>query len=37
MGRSSLLLGRTEKRDGIVTAVHVAGHAVPIMRGLLCT
>ena len=35
MGRSSLLLGRTEKRDGIVTAVHVAGHAVPIMRGLL--
>jgi trans-2,3-dihydro-3-hydroxyanthranilate isomerase len=35
MGRSSLLLGRTEKRDGIVTAVHVAGHAVPIMRGEL--
>lgn len=35
MGRPSLLLGRTEKRDGIVTAVHVAGHAVPVMHGLL--
>ena len=35
MGRSSLLLGRTEKRDGSVTAVHVAGHAVPVMRGEL--
>ena len=35
MGRPSLLLGRTEKRNGIVTAVHVAGHAVAIMRGLL--
>jgi trans-2,3-dihydro-3-hydroxyanthranilate isomerase len=35
MGRPSLLLGRTEKRDGRVTAVHVAGHAVPVMRGSL--
>jgi len=35
MGRPSLLLGRTEKRDGMVTAVHVAGHAVPVMQGLL--
>jgi trans-2,3-dihydro-3-hydroxyanthranilate isomerase len=35
MGRPSLLLGRTEKRDGLVTAVHVAGHAVPVMHGSL--
>jgi trans-2,3-dihydro-3-hydroxyanthranilate isomerase len=35
MGRPSLLLGRTEKHDGVVTAVHVAGHAVPVMRGSL--
>jgi len=35
MGRPSLLLGRTEKRDGFVTAVHVAGHAVQVMQGLL--
>jgi trans-2,3-dihydro-3-hydroxyanthranilate isomerase len=35
MGRPSLLLGRTHKRAGIVTAVHVAGHAVPVMRGVL--
>ena len=35
MGRPSLLLGRTEKRDGVVTAVDVAGHAVPLMRGSL--
>lgn len=33
MGRPSLLLGRTEKRGGVVTAVHVAGHAVAVMRG----
>jgi len=33
MGRPSLLLGRTEKRGGTVTAVHVAGHAVCVMRG----
>ena len=35
MGRPSLLLGRTEKRDGVVAAVRVAGHAVPVMRGTL--
>jgi trans-2,3-dihydro-3-hydroxyanthranilate isomerase len=35
MGRPSLLLGRTEKCAGVVTAVHVAGHAVPVMHGLL--
>jgi trans-2,3-dihydro-3-hydroxyanthranilate isomerase len=35
MGRPSLLLGRTEKRGGLVKAVHVAGHAVPVMHGLL--
>jgi trans-2,3-dihydro-3-hydroxyanthranilate isomerase len=33
MGRPSLLLGRTEKRDGLVTAVHIAGYAVRVMRG----
>jgi trans-2,3-dihydro-3-hydroxyanthranilate isomerase len=31
MGRPSLLLGRTEKRG--VGAVHIGGHAVPVMRG----
>jgi len=35
MGRASLLLGRTEKHAGVVTAVHVAGYVVPVMRGLL--
>jgi trans-2,3-dihydro-3-hydroxyanthranilate isomerase len=35
MGRPSLLLGRTEKRDGVVSAVHVEGHAVLMMRGSL--
>lgn len=35
MGRPSLLLGRTEKRDGAVTAVHIAGHAVQVMRGFI--
>jgi trans-2,3-dihydro-3-hydroxyanthranilate isomerase len=34
MGRPSLLLGRTEKRDGIVIAVHIAGHAVQVMSGV---
>jgi trans-2,3-dihydro-3-hydroxyanthranilate isomerase len=34
-GRPSLLLGRTEKCAGIVVAVHVAGHAVRVMQGLL--
>ena len=35
MGRPSLLLGRTEKRSGLLTAVHVAGRAVAVMHGLL--
>jgi trans-2,3-dihydro-3-hydroxyanthranilate isomerase len=35
MGRPSLLLGRTEKRDDLVTSVHIAGHAVPVMHGVL--
>jgi trans-2,3-dihydro-3-hydroxyanthranilate isomerase len=35
MGRPSLLLGRTEKHGGVVTAVHVAGHAVLVMHGLI--
>jgi trans-2,3-dihydro-3-hydroxyanthranilate isomerase len=35
MGRPSLLLGRTQKRDGSVTAVHVAGYAVTVMHGFL--
>jgi trans-2,3-dihydro-3-hydroxyanthranilate isomerase len=35
MGRPSLLLGRVEKRAGSVTAVHLAGHAVIVMRGHL--
>jgi len=33
MGRPSLLLGRTEKRGGMVRAVHIGGDAVPVMRG----
>lgn len=35
MGRPSLLLGRTCKREGSVTAVHVAGRAVTVMHGFL--
>jgi len=35
MGRPSLLKGRTEKRAGIVTAVHIAGQVVPVLRGVL--
>jgi trans-2,3-dihydro-3-hydroxyanthranilate isomerase len=35
LGRPSLLLGRTEKRGGRVTAVRIAGHAVPVMHGVL--
>jgi trans-2,3-dihydro-3-hydroxyanthranilate isomerase len=35
MGRPSLLKGRTEKRAGMVTAVHIAGQAVAVMRGVL--
>jgi trans-2,3-dihydro-3-hydroxyanthranilate isomerase len=35
VGRPSLLLGRTEKRDGVVTAVHIGGFAVQVMSGLI--
>jgi trans-2,3-dihydro-3-hydroxyanthranilate isomerase len=35
MGRPSLILGRTAKRDGVVTAVHLGGEAVGVMRGSL--
>jgi trans-2,3-dihydro-3-hydroxyanthranilate isomerase len=35
MGRPSLILGRTIKRDGVVTAVHLGGQAVAVMRGSL--
>lgn len=35
MGRPSLILGRTCKREGVVTAVHVGGHAVAVMHGSL--
>jgi trans-2,3-dihydro-3-hydroxyanthranilate isomerase len=35
MGRASLLLGRTQKREGMVHAVHIAGRAVPVMHGWL--
>jgi trans-2,3-dihydro-3-hydroxyanthranilate isomerase len=35
MGRASLLLGRTEKREGVLAAVHVAGNAVQVMHGFL--
>ncbi|HEY1891485.1 MAG TPA: PhzF family phenazine biosynthesis protein [Steroidobacteraceae bacterium] len=37
MGRPSLILGRTQKRGGIVTAVHIAGHAVHVMQGVVRT
>jgi trans-2,3-dihydro-3-hydroxyanthranilate isomerase len=37
MGRPSLLKGRTEKRDGTVTAVHIGGFAVQVMSGLINT
>jgi trans-2,3-dihydro-3-hydroxyanthranilate isomerase len=33
MGRPSLLRGRTERRQGLVSAVHLGGHAVCVMRG----
>jgi trans-2,3-dihydro-3-hydroxyanthranilate isomerase len=35
MGRPSLILGRTVKRGGVVTAVHLGGKAVAVMRGSL--
>jgi trans-2,3-dihydro-3-hydroxyanthranilate isomerase len=33
MGRPSLLLGRTETRNGLVVATYVSGHCVPVMEG----
>jgi trans-2,3-dihydro-3-hydroxyanthranilate isomerase len=35
MGRPSVILGRTEKRSGAVTGVHICGRAVPVMHGFL--
>lgn len=35
MGRPSLLLGRTQKRAGSLSAVHIGGQAVEVMRGTL--
>jgi trans-2,3-dihydro-3-hydroxyanthranilate isomerase len=35
MGRCSLLKGRTEKRNGVVTAVHIGGFVVQVMSGLI--
>jgi trans-2,3-dihydro-3-hydroxyanthranilate isomerase len=35
MGRPSLLLGLTQKRDGIVHAVHIGGRVVTVMNGWL--
>ena len=35
MGRPSLISGRTEKADGIVTAVHIGGFAAQVMSGIL--
>ena len=35
MGRPSLILGRTVKRAGAVSAVHIAGRVVPVMHGHL--
>ncbi len=35
MGRPSLLLGRTYRRAGHATTVHIAGHVVPVMHGSL--
>jgi trans-2,3-dihydro-3-hydroxyanthranilate isomerase len=35
MGRPSLLLGRTLREDGGILATYIAGHAVPVMRGVI--
>jgi trans-2,3-dihydro-3-hydroxyanthranilate isomerase len=35
MGRPSLLLGRTSRLRGQVESVHIAGHAVRVMEGVL--
>jgi trans-2,3-dihydro-3-hydroxyanthranilate isomerase len=37
MGRASLILGQTQKRAGVVIAVRIAGHVVPVMHGVLRT
>jgi trans-2,3-dihydro-3-hydroxyanthranilate isomerase len=34
MGRPSLILGRTEKQNSVVNAVHVGGFAVQVMSGV---
>jgi trans-2,3-dihydro-3-hydroxyanthranilate isomerase len=33
MGRPSLLLGRTEKRNGDIDAVHIGGRCVAVLEG----
>ena len=35
MGRPSLLLGRTVREDAGVIATYIAGHAVPVMLGII--
>ena len=35
MGRPSLLLGRTEKRTGVVNSVHLGGYVIPVMEGFI--
>ncbi len=35
MGRPSRIMGRTEKRGGVLQAVHISGDAVQVMSGLL--
>jgi trans-2,3-dihydro-3-hydroxyanthranilate isomerase len=35
MGRPSLILGRVEKRDGIITGVRIGGRAVAVLEGIL--
>ena len=35
MGRPSLILGRTQKASGEITAVHIAGHCVHMMQGAI--
>ena len=37
MGRPSLLLGRTVGEDGGGIATYIAGHAVPVLRGVIET
>jgi len=35
MGRPSVILGRTMRRGDVVSAVYIAGHVVPVMRGTI--